>query len=300
MKTSYNILWIEDNFSHVESSISGLLNRFAEQGFNLVVEKRSGLNYSDIDLLKERLKTYNPYDMIVFDFELGEGQLNGSQIAKELRANIYTDMIFYSGKSVEAMRKALYDEEVDGVYIVHRSAFLDDAWLIFEDNIRKICDINSMRGVLLDEMSSVDLNMRHSLALKYLKLDDNDKEKFMEKMIKTIERKIKDLNDKREKISLVSISDLVIDPLFTDFEFIRGRLRNMTEGDLFHEGGLLASKQQLRNKFAHCMSDFDEARGVMLLAGNEEVYGHQQFKEIRKKLAQLSTAIRAHYNSLKP
>jgi hypothetical protein len=140
MKIAYKILWVEDNFNQIEPFINQLETLFGGHGFKLDVIKRTSLTQGEIESLRDQLNVYNPYDMMMFDFDLGAGELKGSKLAKELRANVYTDMIVYSGSPVTDVRRALYDEKVDGVFIVQRTSFVEEVWLIFEDNIRKICD----------------------------------------------------------------------------------------------------------------------------------------------------------------
>jgi hypothetical protein len=67
---------------------------------------RKYITDGDVDHIADRIARYNKYDMIVFDYDLGK-MADGSDIAKKLRARVYTDMVFYSGNSAADLRKVL-------------------------------------------------------------------------------------------------------------------------------------------------------------------------------------------------
>ncbi|MCD6366964.1 MAG: hypothetical protein J7L46_05425, partial [Bacteroidales bacterium] len=120
MKINYKVLWVEDQFVEVQFAIDGIGDRLADYGFKFEVDKKTSLSDDEIGELRDKLSRYNPYDMIFFDYDLGNNNKTGNEIANELRNSIFTDMIFYSGKPSIDLRKTLYESRVDGVFTVSR------------------------------------------------------------------------------------------------------------------------------------------------------------------------------------
>jgi hypothetical protein len=193
MKINYKVLWIEDHFDSVQFAIDGIEDRLAGYGFSFEVDEISALSPNDLDKLSDKLAQYNPYDMIIFDYDLGVEQEKGNEIARNLRKSIFTDMIFYSGNAPGKLRQVLFDSEVEGVFTVSRPDFVDEAWPIIEDQIKRICDINTMRGVILDEMSKVDLKMRELYAKKYEKLSDEKQTEQVNKIQEKLNNRIRNI-----------------------------------------------------------------------------------------------------------
>ena len=92
MKLEYKVLWFEDQFEYIEDDIQSICGLVREHGFIPIVERRTGITEGEIDELSHRLDSYNPYDLIIFDYDLGTASAGGLQIATKLRASIYTDM----------------------------------------------------------------------------------------------------------------------------------------------------------------------------------------------------------------
>ena len=290
MKIKYKILWIDDNLGEIQDLKTNLENKLKNLGFILNVEEKSSLNTTELTNLRTQLETYNPYDIIIFDYDLGNGK-TGDDIANELRISIYTDMIFYSGTKGSELRKILYDKNIEGVYTVNRSDFVDDAWPIIEDQIKRICDINNMRGVLLDEMSRIDLLMREKYQTKFRESTEPDKMK----QVKKYKEKLNNRKDSIEKqvtdCTNESFSEDIVKPIKVEFNIIRTRLNSILNNKLFAEDGDLKKKQDLRNKFAHNMAQFNDADGTVKLNGFEETYGFEEFTNIRKELIKLYNEI---------
>ncbi len=289
MKIKYKILWIEDNLKEIEGLIKNLEYRLEELGFILEVDKRVTLTGSVLRDLSQKLSTYNPYDIIIFDYDLGTTK--GDDIAHKLRTAIYTDMIFYSGTKGSELRRILFDKNIEGVYTVNRPNFIDDAWPIIEDQIKRISDVNNMRGVILDEMSKIDLDMRGLLDSKYNELRDDIKSEQLDKFRESLDKRIKSLQKMLKKINIQNFSEIFNKPTKIEFNQVRNRLKSITENDIFGETGALKTKQNLRNKFAHNKAIYNKENGTVSLSGFDEEYGFEKFSEIRKELIKLSEDI---------
>ncbi len=285
MKIDYKALWIDDNLGEIQDLKDGIEDNLSEFGFRFDVDERKSLSDRELEELVDQLSQYNPYDLIIFDYDLGLNQKKGHEIAHELRGRIYTDMIFYSGKAAEGLRKVLFDSEVDGVFVVSRDDFIDEAWPIIEDQIKRICDINNMRGVILDEMSRVDLKLRDLFKTGYPTLGNTQQDR----VVKKTREKFKESQDKfgklKESVDRETLLSMMSDPTVVEFNILRTRLQGMyKDKEIFGEGSKLKSIQDLRNRFAHNKAEFDDVKGTVSLHGYNDEYDFEKFKNIRKDL----------------
>jgi len=253
---------------------------------------KTSLSEDELVKLSDKLSQYNPYDMIIFDYDLGEQTKKGNEIAKVLRQSIFTDMIFYSGKAADGLRKILFESQVEGVFTVNRDSFVDEAWPIIEDQIKRICDINNMRGVILDEMSKIDLKMRELYNKKYAGLPDEEKEVQVENIRKKLEERQESIKGQVKEANSETLPGMIMNPIKTDFNIVRMRLKKLCNDEqILGEKGKLKKNQSLRNQFAHNMAIYDEEKGTVSLHGFDKVYNFDDFKDIRNELIDILNQI---------
>ncbi len=285
MKLDYSVLWIEDQLKGIKNFKTRLRIKFKKSGFNFHVHEMDSISSDEIKELGQTLSTYNPYDLIFFDFDLGESG-SGVDLARELRRHIFTDMIFYTGNSNDKLREELFKQRIDGVFIVNRGDFVNKSWEIIEDQIKKFCDINSIRGVILDEMSKIDIRMRQIFSNKYNDMDDQDKNDHLKSMKRIYSDKSKKQLRHKEDICIDSLPDYITNPISSEFETVRRRLCKLySDNLLLQDDGLLKSYQKLRNNFAHNDFFFDEKTGFVYLSNDpDHPYKYSDFEIIRKEL----------------
>ena len=156
MRLDYQILWFEDQQNNVEEVAKGLSTRLSRLGFNLQVQWiKPG---SDLNNTFGNIKNIvNNFDLILLDYDLGKDSFNGVDIAKKLRrSNFLTDIIFYSSASPHDLRKFMFDNHVDGVFCINRNNLQSESFDIIQNRIRKILDINHMRGIVMEVVSEFD------------------------------------------------------------------------------------------------------------------------------------------------
>lgn len=288
MKLEYKVLWFEDQFSEVEGDVDRLKSLVREYGFIPDFDHRDKISEQEIEALAVRLEEYNPYDLIIFDYDLGGNSANGLNIAAHLRNKIYTDMIFYSGQVPHQLRKYLFDSEVDGVFIVHRDVFYDDIEPIIEDHIKKLSDLNNIRGVVMAVTSDIDQSIRDILVEKVSdQLNNEEQSELLRKTKKKLTESLKSRMSKVEEID--SIENLVVS--FKDyniFDFNRIRLTylsiNDETNDIFIDESNLHKVIKERNKLAHEKAVINDGRLTLRLASGDEYYDHEQFKRVRNLL----------------
>jgi hypothetical protein len=286
MKLTYKVLWYEDQFEHVDAAIRNLERFIRDHGFIFEIERRTGVDADEINKLADSLYAYNPYDMIIFDYDLGSRSENGLSIAKKLRSKIYTDLIFYSGKVPKELRKMLYEEDIDGVFVVGRDTdFYDDMKLIVEDHIKRMSDINNIRGVSMSAVSQIERSLRESIINH---LGKEEKSKIMEYVKSKIS---KELDEQKEKITTTTdIREIIDDPLMTRFQLVRVAYVKCLEGDervtIVCDGSIVHNVQKERNNLAHNRDEYT-GDGKMVLhgpKGNKKEYNFDEFKRLRNEL----------------
>lgn len=286
MKRTYDVLWFEDQPKLIEPSVDDVRDYCNDLGLELNVTFKVGMRREDVDELSEELNRYNRYDLIVFDFHLGNGVLDGVCTAAVLRNNLFTEMVCYSSSSFEELRGELFDKGVNGVFVASRAGLSDYLSKIVGESIRRSMHIDSFRGFYLSEMSEFDSRVRAAIVEKINGMDADS--------LKGVLKKYKDLT--RDKINdnletLEGIDDLgslaqeyrVVE--FNTCKRILARLcGKKTEFGKFLNGGELQALQDERNLLAHQSAVYCD--GDMVL-GDGKVYTQTIFEEKRVRMADL-------------
>lgn len=296
MKLTYKILWFEDQFRNIEPMISRLEGHIRRNGFVPEIERKTGISEDEIDELSDSLNEYNPYDIIIFDYDLGADSENGLSIAAKLRSSIFTDLIFYSGKVAKDLREMLYIEKVDGVFIVDRRTFYDDVVPIVDDHIKRMSDINNIRGVAMSAMSGADNLMRNILLGLVNKLDDNKSSELLADVKRRLQSKVDRQSSKIN--SIAEVGEAISDHFLTDFDSVRIALKSLYDADdnghrYLNEESLLVSMQRERNKLAHQRDEYTDDGKLILHGRNGErkEYNFTEFKRIRSELVSINAQL---------
>ena len=92
MNLNYNILWVEDDKSWYETTLSLFKGTLEEEGFELKSDRK--VNFQEVKDLIEA-NGLQKYDMLLVDFNLDKSS-SGDEIIKLIRENnIHTDVLFY-------------------------------------------------------------------------------------------------------------------------------------------------------------------------------------------------------------
>ncbi len=293
MKINYEILWFEDQPDKLEHDLEAIRSYLWDSGFIMQVEMRKSLSSAEVDEIVERISKYNKYDMIIFDYDLGDSP-KGSEIARRLRAEVYTDMIFYSGKEPEGLRKILFDLQVDGVFIVDRRDLADQMEPILEDHIKRACDVNGIRGIVMDETSRFDRVLRSKCAKLLADANPEKRETVRQDVIRRIVESNKSRIRKAERIAcpIEALSDFQV----SDFNLVRHRLAELLKeveitSELLSDGGQLSVMQGLRNRLAHLESIYSEDGWMSLEDNPDDRFNFERLREIRKTLREIGIAL---------
>ena len=178
MTLEYKILWI-DNYDKIYQDHQTIIeDHLTNLGFTPVIEK--GVDYNAFDKFKGNLQQF---DLFLLDYKL-DGDKNGNEIIKDIREENYTDVIFYSTLPDE-VRQKIYDDKLNGVYYTSRDfeQFEDDVISIIDVTIKKVQDVNNLRGLIMAEVAELD-RIKNRIVKKYCEITKNT-DNELKKYIKT-------------------------------------------------------------------------------------------------------------------
>jgi len=293
MKINYEILWFEDQPGALEHDLDSIRMFLEASGYSMNVDMRTAISEAEVDKVAERIARYNKYDMIVFDYDMGDSP-DGSEIARKLRAEVYTDMVFYSGKAPEDLRKILYEKRVDGIFLVDRAKLADELEMILEDHIKKACDVNGIRGIVMDETSRFDRMLREKCAKVLLDADPDQLESVRKDLVRRITKSAESRVKNAGKITcpITALKDFQT----SDFNLVRHRLADLIKevanvSSLLSDTSALKGMQDLRNRLAHLESIYSEDGWMSLSDNAEDKFDFERFREIRKSLREIGLAL---------
>ncbi|MNB74631.1 transcriptional regulator NarL [compost metagenome] len=163
MRLKYRILWFEDNDSWFKTTSRNLNDFLEDHGFELQAFKYSN-NYEGI----KNILSKNDYDLILMDLKL-DG-VYGNDIIEEIRnEDIYTEIIFYSQSDVQEIRSTISEKGIDGLYCTSRNTdeFEDKVTKIIRNTIKKVQDVNNMRGLVIAETIDLENKIKNMLKLYF-------------------------------------------------------------------------------------------------------------------------------------
>lgn len=177
MNVVFKVLWFEDQVSWRPSSERKLKEIIQKHNFLPEITWKKGDEEDTQDELKK------DYDLIIMDYELRG--VTGNILIRQLRQlEIYTDVLFYSG-NYEGMIKALYNinndnsiiDPIDGVYFSgrKREELFSKLQKVVDKIVRRMQDIVSLRGVVLDNVSGFENQMQNILVLANSKFTEKQK-----------------------------------------------------------------------------------------------------------------------------
>ena len=287
MKLTYKLLWFDDEPGIIQASERRLTRMMRNKGFNLSIENRDDVSPEAIDKLGASLAQYNPYDIIVLDHDLGVRK--GTGLAQQLRGRVFTDMVYYSAAPLDVLRKAIYDAEVDGIFLINKQSCADDLMRILEDHINKNCDLNSMRGIVLDALSEMEVKLRRHLTSK-LKADATLRQDRLDHYKNRLTRRSKQVGNFASTMTEEKMLDCFADPLKSDFNTIRQILSSCeSDWENLKDDKLLHQLQDLRNVFTHESYNWNQENNCVTVCvdGEERNYRSSDFETIRKDLLKM-------------
>ncbi len=154
MRLVFSVLWFDDDEEYFDSlslDLESLKEDISSWGFTPVISMVS---------TPEEFTSYSPfetYDLIVVDRNL-EGYEDGQEFIANIRSNaIYTEIIFYTAGNTSDLWEAIREKELEGVFVSSRSNIFSKITKVGRQSIRKVLDLENMRGIVMAEVGELDL-----------------------------------------------------------------------------------------------------------------------------------------------
>jgi len=261
MKLEYKILWLDDKIESVvltdyEDDIKELKAYVKSLGFKETIDM-----VRTEEELFAKLDEVGEYDLIMTDYHLDETKgvkRNGDDIIKTIREkDIYTEIMFYSAqgevKDTDRLDRITFFESFRVLGDDHYEKIFKKAKELIELTVRKFQNIVAMRGMIMHETSSLDVEMENILQRILTK------SKTPDEVISTIKKKYKKSNDEfNENIDKVDDIDTILRTIGASHRW-RAIVRNLSDGEI---KSIMADYEKeiimIRNKFAHAVLEQDE------------------------------------------
>lgn len=285
MKLDYKIIWVEDKidtkpFIALRQNINEhLVNEF----FNVHIETAE-----DFDEFKEKYEASKTFDLIITDLNLNES--HGSQVIDFVRdvKHIMTEIFFYSANSELSATKLVNSSRITFHQMDEASAYRELGASIMDLinlTISKFQNIVAMRGMIMQETSSLDLKMDNIVKtqLKNPTLSEEIKpvvENIFNNIFANAEEKYKKAKARKSKEIL---RDNI---LFNSSQkiYALGEILKILKEENF-SGDYSKEIILIRNQFAHAELKINEDGKEYFKVKGEEVYFDEKLcREIRKNI----------------
>ncbi len=208
MKLEYKILWLDDNKKAIE-----------EDSYSSEIEEylREKAFIPEIMLVDHKDEFFRNLDSVDFDLILTDFNLNdtdtGDKIIQQVRnRSIFTEIMFYSAqseiKNTINLDRITFLDTSKTTSKNHYQDVIEKAISLIDLTIKKFENIVVMRGMIMQETSSLDTIIKN-IVVKYLKtLDDNKKQTLLEDILFSIEE---NATEKYNKAKSKKINDILKD-----------------------------------------------------------------------------------------
>jgi hypothetical protein len=172
MRIRYKILWIEDDPDYVNELRPELISYMDSLGFNLsIVHLPHGDDQSMLP------KNDFEYDLILVDYNLSEDGKGstGDTIIKLIRSDlVIIEAIFYSSNTSLKLDEILPKTQRISHHL-GKTGLPEKIKQIIELTIRKVQDVNNMRGLVIAEVIDLEIKMKSILSDFFTANDDGAK-----------------------------------------------------------------------------------------------------------------------------
>lgn len=298
MRIDYNILWFEDNKSSFETKTKIVKEIIEDLGFEFPSPRHEidGENLAKIE--------YDKYDLIIADLNLAG--VKAPPLIDKIRHSdgVFTEVIFYSSDGEKAVREILKNYEIDGAYCAGRENddFEDKVKRVIRNTIKKVQDVNNVRGLIMSTTSDIDAVMLEIIGLILEKFPKEISTSLIDQIFKDVGSSVNEKSRKYDKwFKARDIQKLMNDTLMFDSAKRLSAIQHameIIEHDILkaHKGGKFSDSYksevgEVRNIFAHVVLIVEDGiKKLKSKTGNIE-FTDEYCSDIRKKL-------RKHHNVL--
>lgn len=216
MKTSYKILWIDDQPNSIVDDQKDVTDFLEEFGIRADI---SVITASDdetiLDLIRDPIK--NPeLDILLVDYHM-KG-MDGDELVNEIRNtdHVYLPVVFYSSSRIDIISEAVHAARLDGVYITNRDYLIQKFKDVAQSLLNKEHTTKRTRGLLMEGVSEIDAKFKDIYERVWEKLTEENKQKLTEYLKKIIVERAEKTKKKSEEFP----TDLGVFSSHMDSEFL--------------------------------------------------------------------------------
>ncbi|WP_132255528.1 response regulator [Methylobacterium segetis] len=304
MRLEYRILWFEDQPDNTKYHEDRIRNGLARLGFEPNVDMRVVVAGSGDPLAN--LPAQHDVDLVLMDWKLGGGH-DGATVARGVRRSFRdTDIVFYSSEAPQALRKLIFDQDIDGVYCFHRTSLSERTMGLIRSQMRKVLDLNHMRGIVMAATSDLDQAMIQCLEIVQAIVYPTGAEVFAADIGAQVAHSLRSKAEDIDKLARKGRLDkLLHEPAFgaalrltvlqTEIKKIADRINeiHLIEGLNRYQSEVITP----RNDFAHRRAVIQG--GKLVLEGRQEPFDQDGMIALRLKLLNHSDNLRALLSLLK-
>jgi len=191
VRLCFSVLWFDDSESYFDSlDLEPLQQEILSWGFSPDIRTVT---------TPEEFYGYSPFesfDLIVVDYNLEQHE-DGQEFIAELRENaIYTEVIFYTVGNVSDLWDAIREKQLEGVFVSHRSGILVKIFTVGRQSIRKVLDLENMRGIVMAEVGELDHLLDEIITIGIASLPDKQRKSIFERFHKGAVKQNQDFRDR--------------------------------------------------------------------------------------------------------
>ncbi|SKB50332.1 response regulator [Macellibacteroides fermentans] len=285
MKLNYKIIWVEDKIQTkpFETLVNNIKNFLNDRFFDVEIETAE-----DYEEFKDKFNSNGSFDLVITDYSLNDSQ--GNQVIDFIRMdkNILTEVFFYSANN-QLRTIDLANNSRITFYTLVGGGYHNELQRKIEEliglTISKFEHIVSMRGMIMQETSSLDIQMESIVKsqIKNKKLE----EKISPILEQIFDNILKTATEKYRKAEKRNISDILKDNvLFSSSQkiFALGAILAIMEEDNFSQK---YSEEiiLIRNQFAHAELLKKETGEEYFKIKGEDIYFDAELcKKIRRDI----------------
>jgi CheY-like chemotaxis protein len=295
MKIEYNVLWLDDQIdTFIEDEyVDKIKTHLEEEGFdaNVIPVSKPEDFFSHLN---------DSVDLILTDYNMAEK--NGAQIVEEVRSkSIFTEILFYTAKAdLQNLDKIdritfLQTDKISGS--THHEKVVEKAISLIDLTIKKFQHIVAMRGMIMNETSSLDAQSMEILK-SYLNCKKKgcgeciDKERckpIADSIFGKLEQQLKDKQCDVVKLkSNSNLRQLIKDNFLFSADYKIDALSKILESLNIADFSADYKTEiiTIRNKFAHAVLEKDEETGREYFKHGEDgiTFDENYCKTIRKNI----------------
>lgn len=289
MLLTYRIVWFEDQVDNIRPFIERIASQISRLGFTPKIDLRAVVTGGQDPMIN--LPSARDVDLVMMDWKLGGGY-DGAELAKRLRV-VYrdADMIFYSSESAKHLRKLIFDQDIDGVFCSHRTYLSERTMGIVQAQLRKILDLNHMRGIVMAATSDLDQTIIECLERVHLLSSAGAKEEFANIVGSKISKSLRSKADEIDKlVRQGKLDKLLREPSFgaaLRLSILQDEISKIQHqiSEVHLLDGLARYKDEVirpRNDFAHRRAVLEA--GQLILEGRSEPFNQDSMVALRLKL----------------